>query len=150
MRVPSRSVVLALAALAAAVPAHAQMSVNRTVDFELDRWFELEERDGPVTLHRLRLERDSGGLKSRLAGSNEFQVPIRVILEYSNHSSKDWEANFHVVWSDASGEPIDGYTGSSDIDEEKKFERAGGTVSTLKYGLTRARKLKIVINAKPD
>ena len=150
MRIPTRSLLFAAAALAAAAPAQAQISVNRTVDFELEKWFEIEERDGPVTLHRIRLEREGGGLRSRIQGANEFQVPIKVSLEYTNNSSKDWKAQFHVVWMDAAGEPIDGYVGSSDIDEEKKYERAGGTVTTLKYGLSRARKIRIVVDAKPD
>jgi hypothetical protein len=148
MRVTSWFAVVALAALA--VPAQAQTSVNRTVDFEFDRWFDLNVKEGPVTLHRLRLEREGSGLRDKIAGGGEFKVGVKVQLEYSNEASRDWDANFHVVWMDDSGEPIDGYTSTEELEENKKFERAGGSVTTVKYGLARAKKLKIVVNVKPD
>jgi hypothetical protein len=148
MRVTSWFAVVALAALA--VSAQAQTSVNRTVDFEFDRWFDLNVKEGPVTLHRLRLEREGSGLRDKIAGGGEFKVGVKVQLEYSNEASRDWDANFHVVWMDDSGEPIDGYTSTEELEENKKFERAGGSVTTVKYGLARAKKLKIVVNVKPD
>lgn len=148
MRVTSWFAVVALAALA--VPAEAQTSVNRTVDFEFDRWYDLNVKEGPVTLHRLRLEREGSGLRDKIAGGGEFKVGVKVQLEYSNEASRDWDASFHVVWMDDSGEPIDGYTSTEELEENKKFERAGGSVTTVKYGLARAKKLKIVVNVKPD
>lgn len=147
-----RTTWFAVAALAlATVPAQAQTSVNRTEDFEFDRWYELNVKEGPVTLHRLRLEREGGsGLRDRIAGGTEYKVGVKIELEYTNEASRDWDANFHVSWLDASGEPIDGYTSTEELSENKKFERAGGSVTTLKYGLARAKKLKIVVNVKPD
>ena len=150
MRSHVTRLVLAAALGLAAIPAGAQTSVNRTVPFELDKWFELGVKEGPITLHRLRLIRQGGGMRSRVMGENEYATGVKVELEYSNVASTDWKAAFRVVWSDDAGDPIDGYTGTADLDEKKEYERAGGTVSTLKYGLMHARKLKIGLDVKPE
>jgi hypothetical protein len=147
----TRLALLAAALSVTAVPARAQTSVNKTVPFELDKWYELNVKEGPITLHRIRLERQgSGGIKSRVRGANEYDTTVKCDLEFSNAATHDWKANFHVVWLDDSDEPIDGYTGASDLDEKKDFDHAGGSVTTLKYGLTKAKKMKIVIDIKPE
>ena len=150
----SRSLLMTLAALAILVsPSAAQTSVDKTLPFELDKWYELKVKDGPITLHRLRLERQSGGgLKARVtrAGDEEFTAPVKVELEYSNASSTDWKAVFRISWVDEAGETIDGYNGSHQLDDKKDFDRCGGTVTTLKYGLAKARRLRVLINVKPD
>jgi hypothetical protein len=149
-----RSLVMTLAAAAAlAAPAAAQAPLDKTVPFELDKWYELNVKDGPITLHRLRLERQGGGgLKARVtrAADEEFTAPVKVELEYSNASSTDWKAAFRIAWVDEAGEAIDGYNGSHQLDEKKDFDRCGGTVTTLKYGLAKARRLRLRINVKPD
>jgi hypothetical protein len=142
-----------LSALVLAVPAAAQTTVDKTLAFELDRWYDLGAKDGPITLHRVRLERLSGGgIKARVtrAADEEFTVPVKVEIEYSNASSTDWKAVLRITWLDESGETIDGYNGSSQLDEKKDFDRVGGSVTTLRYGLARARKLRVLINVKPD
>lgn len=140
-----------LAATVLAVPASAQTSVDRTVPFELEKWFELNVKEGPITLHRIRLERVGGGLKARVTGGeDEYRAAVKVELEYSNAASSDWRGVFRVSWVDESGETIDGYNGSHELEEKKDFMRTGGTVTTLRYGLARARKLRLLLNVKPD
>jgi len=141
-----------LAATVLAAPASAQTSVDRTVPFELDKWFELNVKEGPITLHRIRLERvGGGGLKARVTGGeDEYRVAVKVELEYSNAASSDWRGVFRISWVDESGETIDGYNGSHELEEKKDFIRTGGTVTTLRYGLSRARKLRLLLNVKPD
>jgi hypothetical protein len=150
----SRSLLMTLAALAALVaPAAAQTSVDKTLPFELDKWYELKVKDGPITLHRLRLERqEGGGLKARVtrAPDEEYTAPVKVELEYSNASSTDWKAVFRISWVDEAGEAIDGYNGSHQLDSKKDFDRCGGTVTTLKYGLAKARRLRVLLTVKPD
>lgn len=144
---------MTLLALALAAPALAQTSVDKTVPFELDKWYELGVKDGPVTLHRIRLARQAGGgLKARVtrAADEEYTVPIKVELEYSNASSSDWKVAFRISWVDDDGQVIDGYNGSSQLDDKKDFDRVGGTVTTLKYGLARARHLRLVMSVRPD
>jgi len=141
-----------LAATVLARPASAQTSVDKTVPFELEKWYELNVKEGPITLHRIRLERGAGGgLKSRVTGGeDEYRVPVKVELEYTNAASSDWRAVFRVSWVDDGGETIDGYNGSHQLSEKKDFERTGGTVTTLRYGLARAKKLRLLLNVKPD
>lgn len=149
----NRSILFAILAVAAlAAPAAAQPAVDKTLPFELDKWYELGVKEGPITLHRLRLERQGGvPLKARVAGSDdEFRVPLKVDLEYSNIASTDWKAVVRITWLDERGDVIDGYNGTAGLDEKKDFNRAGGTVVTLKYGLAHARKLRVLISARPE
>jgi hypothetical protein len=141
-----------LAATVLTAPASAQTSVDKTVPFELDKWYELNMKEGPITLHRIRLERTGGGgLKARVTGAeDEYRVPVKVELEYSNVASSDWRVVFRVSWVDDGGEAIDGYNGSHQLSEKKDFERTGGTVTTLRYGIGRARKLRLLLSVKPD
>ncbi len=133
-------------------PASGQTTVDKTVPFELDKWYELNVKEGPITLHRIRLERaGGGGLKARVTGGeDEYRVPVKAELEYSNVASSDWRVVFRVSWVDESGEAIDGYNGSHQLSEKKDFERASGTVTTLRYGLARAKKLRLFLSVKPD
>ncbi len=149
-----RTSLMTLAAAAALVaPAAAQTLVDKTLPFELDKWYELKATDGPITLHRLRLERQGGGgLKARVTrgADEEYAAPVKVELEYSNAASTDWRAVFRITWVDDAGETIDGYNGSHQLDEKKDFARTGGTVTTLKYGLAKARRLRVLLSVKPD
>jgi len=149
----NRSFVLAFVfAAARAAPASAQPTVDKTLPFELDKWYELNVKEGPITLHRLRIERQGGvPLKARVAGSDdEFRVPVKVEIEYSNSASTDWKAVVRLTWLDEHGDLIDGYNGTAGLDEKKDFNRSGGTVVTLKYGLAHARKLRVLINTRPE
>src|SRR5512146_2635467 len=140
MRLSAPVLVLALAGAAlTAPPAQAQTSVTRSFPFELGRWYELGVTEGPITLHRIRLDRQAPGVvKSHVRGVNEYDTDVKVELEYSNQATSDWQCAFRITWMDDSGEPIDGYTGTHELDDKKAFERTGGTVTTLKYGVGRA------------
>jgi hypothetical protein len=149
----NRLLALAILAVAsAAAPAAAQPTVDKNLPFELDKWYELNVKEGPITLHRLRLERQGGvPLKARVTGGDDdFRVPVKVEIEYSNVSSTDWKAVVRITWLDEQGQVIDGYNGTSGLDEKKDFDRSGGTVVTLKYGLAHARKLRVLISARPE
>ena len=77
---PTSWMVTLLAGTVLAAPASAQTSVDKTVPFELDKWYELNVKEGPITLHRIRLERTGGGgLKARVTGGeDEYRVPVKV------------------------------------------------------------------------
>jgi hypothetical protein len=125
--------------------------VEKKADFELDRWIELESTDGPVTLHRFRIVRASG-TKSRILrpGNSEYLEDVQLQLEFSNDASRDWEARFDVVWSDASGNPIDGYHDSENLDNDSRHDQQTVTLSTLRYGLEHAKRLSVRIRYDPD
>jgi hypothetical protein len=93
-----------LLAVVLAAPASAQTSVDKTVPFELDKWYELNVKEGPITLHRIRLERSGGGgLKARVTGGeDEYRIPVKVELEYSNITSTSSSARHSSAESSSS------------------------------------------------
>ncbi len=121
--------------------------VERKVPFALDRWIELKVNDGPVTLHRIRLANLRTSLKSKTIrpGNEEYLQDVRIELEYSNESSSDWEARISLIWRDEDGHVIDGYNDTEQLHDERRYEVATVTLSTLRYGLERARRLELSI-----
>ena len=148
---------LALAATAllviAAGPAGAS-AVSKTLPFEADRWYSLDDaKDGPITLHRIQIVRQTGLLtKSHLfrPGNAEYLVSIEIRLEYSNASTHDWKGRFRLALLDEDDREIDGYNGSEDLNEGEGHGIATVKLSTLKYGLERARRLRVAIDVEPD
>ena len=149
------SLALALALLAAFVPRPALgQAVSRTFAFEADKWYVLDDaKEGPVTLHRIQVARQRGHLtKSALfrPGNSEYLASIEIRLEYSNSATRDWKARFRLALLDDGGQEIDGYNGSEDLNEQESHNLVTIKLSTLKYGLERARKLRVVIECEPD
>ena len=127
---------------------------RRTVPFVLDQWVDIGYLDGPVTIHRLRIERKSGlrGFKSVMSrpGNTEFVQDVQIQIEFSNRSTTDWEVKASVVWLDANDQVIDGYRGDEGLGDGDSHELATMLFSTLKYGLEQARKLRIELSVQPD
>ena len=127
--------------------------VEKTVPFKLNTWIELDEQDGPVTLHRTQLEQQRGITKSSFMrpGNTEYLATVRIVLEYTNEEPRrDWEAELDIVWLDAQNKAIDGYRDEEDLDNDEHRETATVTLSTLQYGLHAAHKLRIQIDFHPD
>lgn len=142
---------LLLSALAAA-PARAG-EVDKSFRFEMDHWYDLEVTDGPVTLHRIRVKEDTGVTKSkifRMGSKSDYSTTVVIELEYSNESSKDWEAHIEAYWVDGQGREIDGYKGTEGLGEDKKEDDTTMTFATLRYGLERAEKLIVKIEFEKD
>jgi len=148
------AVVLAAAVVSslAGTGAAAAGEVEKSVPFELDRWVELGATDGPVTLHRLRVARQAAGAKSKLVrpGNSQYLADVQIQLEFTNDATRDWEARLDVEWLDADGAVIDGYGDTENLDSESRRDEQTVTLSTLRYGLDRARKLKVRIRFQPD
>ena len=134
---------------ASALPAG---ELTKSVPFALEEWTELQEVDGPVTLHRVRLARQAGLTKSKLfrPGQSRFLEDVQIQLEFSNDSTKDWEAHLKVEWLDTDGTVIDGYDESEGLDSEARHEVQTVTLSTLRYGVARAKTLRLSITFYPD
>lgn len=153
VRLFALAAVVALVALLA--PSGAQAGeVDRSFPFELDRWFDLDVTDGPVTLHRIRVvEKTSGITKSsilRVGGSSPFATTVVIELEYSNDSPRDWEAKVLAQWVDGQGRAIDGYDGDETLGEDERNEDTTMTISTIKYGLEVAREFEVKISFEED
>ncbi len=149
-RMPSLAVAVVAALLA--TPIAFAGEVEKTVSFELDRWVELDATDGPVTLHRIRLARTARSAKSRLMrpGNDEYLEDVQIQLEFTNEASRDWEAVLAIEWLDAAGQPIDGYDDGENLDSESRRDVQTVTLSTLRYGLERAKKLRLRVAFHPD
>lgn len=127
-------------------------TAEKTVTLKVGEWVDLAATDGPVTLHRIRLVREGGLTKSTFMrpGNSQYLADVQIQLEYTNDSTNDWEAKFDVEWLDADGQAIDGYRGQEGLDSEQRHDEQTVTLSTLKYGLDKAKKLKIRIDFNPD
>lgn len=146
--------ILALAATAvlSASPARAG-EVEKKVAFALGEWVALDSTDGPVTIHRIRIERQGGLTKSRLfrpGGGASYAADVQVQIEFTNDATRDWEAAVEVEWLDKDGVPIDGYRGEENLDSESRRDLQTITLSTLKYGLDRAKKLRVRLEFHPE
>jgi len=144
--------ILSAALLAGALAAPAAAGeVEKTAAFAVDQWIDLAASDGPVTLHRVRLVRGSGMTKSKFMrpGGSEYLEDVQLQVEFTNQGSADWEMRLRFEWLDGNGEAIDGYDGREDLDSDSRYEQQTVTLSTLRYGLKRARKLHLKIEFFP-
>lgn len=127
-------------------------AIDKSVPFELGTWIELERTEGPVVLHRMRVVEQTGTITKssifRPSGS-EYLKTVQIQVEYSNSATKDWTAWMQVEWVDADGKIIDGYRGDESLDDREVHDLVTVTLSTLKYGLERAKDLKIHLEVKP-
>ncbi len=127
--------------------------VNRLFSFEPDKWYSLDDaKEGPVTLHRIQVALQRGRFtKSTLfrPGNSDYLASIEIKLEYSNSATKDWKAKFNLALLDENGQEIDGYNGKDDLNEQESHNMVTIKLSTLKYALERARKLRVVIVSEP-
>lgn len=150
---PAPLLLLVLGALLVAPHPARAGKIDRKVPFVLDQWVELGVTDGPVTIHRVRVERQSGSVtKSSFLrpGNTEYLSTVRIVVEYSHDGTKDWDADLDIAWLDGAGEVIDGYRDEENLDRASRRETATVTLSTLQYGLSRAKSLRIGIEFHPE
>lgn len=132
--------------LVMALPAQAE-KIELEFPFELDEWFDIDHEDGPITIHRVRVE-SKANVKSRIfrpgiRGDSMIQ-DVQIQIEYTNRSARDVECELEVFWLDAEGRPIDGYAGEEDMNEEETDQMTAQR-STLIYGLEVAKTLSVKI-----
>lgn len=136
----------------AAVPARAG-SVEKTAPFALDTWIDLNSTDGPVSIHKLRIERQKGGLSKSAflrPGNDEYLDTLQIQIEFSNSTKDDWKAHLSIKWLDDQGTVIDGYDDKENLDDSSDHAKDTVTLSTLKYGTARAKQLQIKITYGRD
>ena len=149
-----RPLIVALIVLAASVPLLAQDTLSQTFPFEADKWFSLGDAgSGPLVLHRIQVARQQGRFTMPTLsrpGNTEFLVGIEIRIEYSNAATRDWKAKLRIALLDESGREIDGYNGTENLDEGEKHQIATIKLATLKYGLERARQLRVSAELRPE
>ncbi len=144
--------ILVAVLLAAGVGVANAEEVVKSYEFEVDRWHEIAVSDGPVTLHRIRIDRKEDRLtKSVLARPYNQQnlEPVRFQLDYSNGSSSKWRARITLRWLDEEGRVIDGFSANETLQKKSANKIAQASVATLKYGLERAKTLEVEIRFEP-
>jgi|CXWL01.1.fsa_nt_gi hypothetical protein len=154
MRPWPRLLLLALAApllLVNAAPA-AAVVFEKEVPFVLGEWVDVSLTDGDVTIYRLKIDREGSMLDKamRPGRSADFAQHVDLKIEYTNAAKKDWKAKVRAVWADADGLTIDGFDGSENLDHEESHEIGKSSLSTIKYGLDRAKTLKLRVELQPD
>ena len=132
--------------LCLAAPAAAD-TIEREFPFEIDTWFDLDYKDGDITVRRIQVKSKGGNFKSRVfrPGKTEFVTDVQIQVEYSNRGNNDVEADLDIVWVDSQGREIDGYRGEEDMDEGENDEMTAA-ISTSVYGLDVAKKLIVKID----
>ncbi len=145
------ALVVALGPITGSAPL-AAAETTKSYDFAMDAWHAVDESDGPVTLHRIRLDRkDDRFTKSTLARphNQEFLETVRIQLEYTNTASQKWRARVSAKWLDEDGQVIDGFSANETLDKKSARKVTQVSVSTLKYGLERAKTLEVEIHYEP-
>lgn len=146
----SLGLALALVTLVWALPASAG-EVSKSFSFEIGKWYELNTTDGPTTLHRFRLERGSATVAKITRGdSSAYAANLELQLEFSNVGGSDWRAEVVVEWLDDQDKVIDGFRESKNLDEDERLKLWKTSITTLSYGLDRAKKLRVEIRFNPD
>lgn len=148
-QIPGRSTALLLVAGLLLVQLRAEaFTFSKKFAFELDKWYEIEANEGPATVHRLRINRLTGNVKSKIfrPGNSEFLEDVEIEIEYTNDSTRDWDLNIRIHWLDADGTIIDGYNGKEDMDDESRHDATTIKLSTLRYGLDKARTLRVELD----
>lgn len=130
-----------------ATPVHAA-STQKKVALAFDTWYDLNLEDGPVTVHRMRIERKHESVRAKLCrpGKSEHLQDIQVQIEYSNHDKKDWKALVRLELVDGSDATIDGLQSEENLDDGSDHAKDTITIPTLIYGLDRAKTLQYEIS----
>ncbi|MCP4660028.1 MAG: hypothetical protein GY856_31890 [bacterium] len=141
---PSIGLLLVVGLLLVQLPAEA-FTFSKKFAFELDKWYDIGASEGPATVHRLRINRLTGNIKSKIfrPGNSEYLEDVEIEIEYSNDSTRDWDLSVRIHWLDAAGTIIDGYNGKEDMDDESRHDATTIKLSTLRYGLDKARTLRV-------
>jgi hypothetical protein len=138
---------LALVYLAPAEPLRA--ATTKSFDFALETWFDVEHTEGAVTVHRARLTRKSGGFSVKSPANEPNLQAVEVQIEYSNETDRKWKGWYTIRWLDENGTLIDGFQDKGGFTAKSARRLVNTSVTTLKYGLDRAKKLEIEIFLEP-
>ena len=142
--------ILVLTLLAAAPAAGGE--VTKTFDFELDSWHDIDAVDGPVKLHRIRLDRKQDRLtKSVLSRpyNQDYLDVVQVTLEYTNEATASWKARLDIRWLDAEGRVIDGFGANEKLEKKAARQVFRVSIPTLKYAVERAETLEVKVHFQP-
>jgi hypothetical protein len=147
------AVLVLFAALAfGAVPVQSQVITASFDGIELERWLDVEKKDGPVTIHRLRISTEQAGFRSKgaeVALNREYLQPLAVQLEFTNDSARKYKSYITVRMLDGQGEAIDGFGDEEGLDANRARGLVTRSFGASKYGLKRVERVELEIKLNP-
>ena len=133
--------------------AHAEATViKQSCDFRMETWCDIEQTDGPVTLHRFRVTTGDVGFRSVSASSvlnNEYLERVSVQIEFTNEGGRKYKSYVKVRWIDADGTAIDGFGDEEGLEANRARGVVRRSIGALKYGLQKAKTIEVEVNLNP-
>ena len=126
--------------------------ISAAFDFELERWMDIEQTDGPVTIHRVRVTTQRTGFRSwgaETALNRDYMQRLGVQLEFTNESTRKYKSYIEVRLLDANGEAVDGFGDEEGLDANRARNIVERSFPASKYGLKRVERLEIEIELNP-
>ncbi len=152
----NRMRVLACVLTFAAIPVVSQRAeatvLTQRCDFLLESWCDINQTDGPVTIHRARVTTTEAGIRSISATNvlnDEYLKRVSVQIEYTNEGGRKYKSFVKVHWLDSDGEAIDGFGDEEGLEANKARGMIKRSIGALKYGLTKAKTIEIEVNVNP-
>lgn len=147
------AVLVLFAALAfAAVPLRSQVITASFDGIELERWLDVDKKDGPVTIHRVRISTEQAGVRSRsaeVALNRDYLQPIAVQIEFTNESARKYKSYITVRMLDRDGEAVDGFGDEEGLDANRARGLVTRSFGASKYGLERVERVELEIKLNP-
>ena len=126
--------------------------IRQSCDFRLETWCDIDQTDGPVTLHRFRVTTTDIGIRSISATNvlnDEYLQRIGVQVEFTNEGDKKYKSFVKVRWLDAEETAIDGFGDEEGLEGHKARGMIRRSIPALKYGLQKAKTIEIEVNLNP-
>jgi hypothetical protein len=121
-------------------------------DFELERWMDVGQTDGGVTIHRLRVTTQRTGFRSwgaETALNRDYMQRLGVQVEFTNEGSRKVKSYITVRLLDASGEAVDGFGDEEGLDANRARGVVERSFPASKYGLKRVERLELEVKLSP-
>jgi hypothetical protein len=119
---------------------------------ELERWLDVDKKDCPVTIHRVRISTEQAGLRSRSADvalNRNYLQPIAVQIEFTNDSARKYKSYITVRMLDENGEAIDGFGDEEGLDANRARGLVTRSFGASRYGLKRVDRVELEIKLNP-
>jgi hypothetical protein len=143
---------LAVGALLASADLAGATVIRQTCDFQMETWCDVNQTDGPITLHRFRVTTSDVGLRSISATNvlnNEYLQRVSVQIEFTNEGGRKYKSYIKARWLDAEETAIDGFGDEEGLEANRARGMIRRSIGALKYGLQKAKRLELEVNLNP-
>ena len=127
-------------------------TLRQTCDFRMETWCDVNQTDGPVTIHRYRVTASEVGIRSISATNvlnDEYLERVGVQIEYTNEGGRKYKSFIKVRWLDADQDAIDGFGDEEGLEANKARAMIKRSIGALRYGLQKAKTIEFEINLNP-